>query len=180
MRTLLALVVLAMQVPLPWPPPSASPKPTPKPTPTPNPYRALKFGTPTIGAEPIGKIAVLGGWVAVKRDGHGAHACISFRNDASVSATRVLFEFPMMDHAGAQVGKLTLDRRGTFSPGVDINGWSSLESWQRGSNRGYDENCTGLSLGVAAFPLLQARFATYKILRVEYADGTGWTPASGS
>jgi hypothetical protein len=71
-----------------------------------------------------------------------------------------------------------MDRRGTFSPGIDINGWDSLASWQRGSNRGYDENCTGINMSVAAFPLLAARFVSYRILRVEYTDGTVWTPAA--
>jgi hypothetical protein len=155
-----------------------SPSPSPRPTPSPNPYRSLKFGTPAIGAEPVGKILVLGGWVAVKRDGHGAHACVSFKNEGSVTATRVLFEFPLADAGGREVGMLKLDRRGTFSPGIDIRGWSSLQSWQSGSNRGYDENCTGLNLGVAAFPLFSAHYATYRILRVEYADGTNWVPSS--
>jgi hypothetical protein len=183
MGAVLGLATLApapAQQPLPWPRPTRSPSPSPSPTPTPNPYRSLKFGTPTLGAEPAGKILVLDGWVAVKRDGHGAHACVSFKNEGSVTATRVLFEFPLMDHGGMQVAKLTLDRNGTFSPGIDIRGWSSLDAWQRGSNRGYDENCTGLRVGVAAFPLLGARLATYRILRVDYADGTSWTPGSPS
>jgi hypothetical protein len=150
----------------------------PTPTPTPNPYRTLKFGTETLMAQPAGHIKVLGGWVAVRRDGHGARACVSFKNEGSVAATAVLFEFPIMDHDGAQVAKLTLDRSGTFSPGIDIMGWQSLEGWQSGSHRGYDENCTSLNVAVAAFPLLSARFATYRILRVEYADGTSWTPST--
>jgi hypothetical protein len=145
-------------------------------TPTPNPFRSLEFGTATLGAAPVGNIALLRGWAAVKRDGKGARACISFKNVGSVVATRVLIEFPIMDDAGAQLGRLEMDRRGTFSPGIDINGWESLATWQRGSNRGYDENCTALSVEIAAFPLLAARFATYRILRVEYADGTVWTP----
>jgi hypothetical protein len=149
----------------------------PESPPTPNPYRSLEFGSATLGGAPVGKIAILNGWAAVKRDGRGAHACISFKNVGSITATRVLIEFPIMDDAGAQLGRLEMDRRGTFSPEIDINGWDSLESWQRGSNRGYDENCTGINMGVAAFPLLAARFASYRILRVEYADGSVWTPA---
>ncbi len=159
-----------------WPSPSASPQPTPKPTP--NPYRKLEFGTPTLGGGTSGNIAVLGGWVAVKRDGRGARACISFKNEGSITATRLLVLFPMMNRAGEQIAEVKLDRRGTFSPGIDIMGWHDLASWQSGSNRGYDENCQTLSLGVAAFPLLQARYATYRILRVDYADGTTWPPAS--
>ncbi len=111
----------------------------------------------------------------VKRDGRGAHACISFKNSDSRTATRVLFQFPISDEAGVELAQLELDRRGTFSPGTDINGWGSVASWQGSSNRRYDENCTGVSAGFAALPLLAARFAMYRILRVEYANGTSWT-----
>jgi hypothetical protein len=148
----------------------------PAPTPTPNPYRQLEFGTPTLGGEPMAKIAVLGGWVAVKRDGRRAEACISFKNAASVTATRVLFEFPLSDQSGVEVGALKLDRRGTFSPGIDIRSWPDMASWQQYNHRGYAENCTNTELGVAAFPLLKAHYATYRILRVEYANGTSWVP----
>jgi hypothetical protein len=149
---------------------------TPAPTPTPNPYRSLEFGSPTIGGAPAGNIVIFGGWAAVKRDGRGARACISFKNTDSRTATRVLFQFPISDDAGAALAQLELDRRGTFSPGIDIHGWPSMAGWQSSQNRGYDENCTGVSSGVPALPLLAARFATYRILRVEYADGTFWTP----
>lgn len=149
---------------------------TPAPTPTPNPYRSLEFGSPTIGGAPAGNVVVIGGWAGVKRDGRGARACISFKNTDSRTATRVLFEFPISDDAGAALAQLELDRRGTFSPGIDIHGWGSMASWQSSQNRGYDENCAGVSTAVPALPLLAARFATYRILRVEYADGTSWTP----
>lgn len=152
------------------------PPATPAPTPTPNPYRSLEFGSPTIGGAPTGNVVVLGGWASVKRDGRGARACISFKNADSRTATRVLFEFPISDDAGAPLAQLELDRRGTFSPGIDINGWGSMASWQSGQHRGYDENCASVSTGVPALPLLAARFATYRILRVEYADGTFWAP----
>jgi hypothetical protein len=155
--------------------------PTPSPTPTPNPYRSLEFGSPTIGGDTAGKIVVLGGWAAVKRDGRGAHACISFKNTDSRTATRVLFQFPISDKSGAVLADLELDRRGTFSPDVDIIGWSSLENWQNGQHRGYSENCTSITTGVAALPLLTARFASYRILRVEYANGASWVaPATPS
>jgi hypothetical protein len=154
--------------------PANVPPPTPAPTPTPNPYRSLVFGSPTIGGTTAGKIAVLGGWAAVKRDGRGARACISFKNTDSRTAKRVLFQFPITNKDGAVLTELKLDRRGTFSPGIDIRGWGSLEGWQQGQHRGYDENCTSLSTGIAALPLLTARFATYRILRVEYANGTSW------
>ena len=78
------------------------------------------------------------------------------------------------------VGTFTLDRRGTFSPGIDINGYSGLSDWASGGgNRGYADNCTTLSRNMAALPILSARFATYSVQRVEYADGTSWN-ATGS
>jgi hypothetical protein len=156
--------------------PANVPPPTPRPSPTPNPYRALEFGSPTIGGAPAGNIVVLGGWASVRRDGRGAHACVSFKNTDTRTATRVLFQFPLSDEAGVELGQLELDRRGTFSPNTDINGWGSMASWQGSSNRRNDENCTSVSAGAAALPLLAARFATYRIVRVEYADGTSWAP----
>jgi len=157
---------------------TSSPRPTASPAPTPNPYRVLHFGTPTLGGRLPGGIAIVNGWVAVLRDGRGAHACISFKNEGALTATRVLLEFLMMNHAGEQVAMLTLDRRGTFSPNVEIHGWKDLSAWQSGTNRGYDENCTGLKQNVPAFPLLSARMATYRIKRIEFANGTDWTPAT--
>jgi len=151
---------------------------SPAPSATPNPYRLLEFGSPTLGGAPPGNIEILGGWVAVKRDGRGAHACISFKNQSALTATRVLVTLSIMDDAGAQLGELQIDRRGTFSTGVDINGWDSLKSWQGGvGHRGFNDNCNGVTMGVAAFPLLAARLATYHVMRVEYADGTAWTPS---
>jgi hypothetical protein len=125
---------------------------------------------------PAGHIRVLGGWAAVRRDARGAIACVSFENAGTLTATRVVFEFPMVDYEGSRVGALRLDRRGTFSPGVGIYTFSSLVDWQQRQNHGYQQNCTDLSLGVPAFPLFAARFATYHIARVEYANGTVWTP----
>lgn len=150
-------------------------------TPTPNPWRALEFGSPTVGGAPIGNIVVTGGWAAVKRDGRGAAACISFKNTGPREATRVLMEIPIVDDAGTQLAALPLDRHGTFSSGIDINGWSDASGWQAGvGHRGFNDNCTSISTAVPALPLLAARFATYHLLRVEYADGTFWTPAEGS
>jgi len=155
---------------------ATTPSPSPSPKPTPNPYRSLKFGTATLETSATGNIALIGGWVAVRRDGRGWHACVSFKNQDPRTATSVLFEFPLTDRNGEVLEKLRFDRRGTFSTGVEIRGWSSLGNWQSGSNRGYDENCDGKSLGMAAFSLLQARLATYRVLRVDYSDGTSWAP----
>lgn len=154
-----------------------SPSPRPSPSPTPNPYRTIELASPTLGGKPQGKIELLGGWAAVKRDGKAAVVCVSFKNRAAVAATRVVFEFSIVGRSDATVGTLELDRSGTFSPGIDINGWSSLADWQSGlGHRGYNDNCKVINSGVAASPLLSARYVTYAITRVEYADGTSWAP----
>ncbi len=155
----------------------ATPSPSPSPRPTPNPYRQLDFASPTLGGQTQGQIAVTGGWAAVKRDGKAAVVCVSFKNEAAVAATRVVFEFAISGRSGDNLADMQLDRRGTFSTGVDINGWSSLSDWQGGvGHRGYGDNCKTVSSGVAAFPLLSARYVTYHVRAVEYADGHTWGP----
>ena len=73
------------------------------------------------------------------------------------------------------MGTLQLDRRGEFSPGIDINGWGSLKAWQDGvGHRGYGDNCTLQQQGVAAAPILHAASVVYHVTRVEYDDGTVW------
>jgi hypothetical protein len=143
---------------------------------TPNPYRAIQLASPRLENAPQGKIALLGGWAAVKRDGQGAVICVSFKNEAAVTATRVVFRFSILGRSGASLGELELDRRGEFSSGTDINGWSSLSDSQGGlGHRGYSDNCKILNSGVASQPLLSAHSVTYAITRVDYADGTSWT-----
>jgi hypothetical protein len=144
---------------------------------TPNPYRAIRLASPTLENAPQGKIALLGGWAAVERNGRGAVICVSFKNQAAATATRVVFRFSILGRSGASLGELELDRRGEFSSGTDINGWSSLSDWQGGlGHRGYNDNCKVLNTGVASQPLLAAHSVTYAVTRVDYADGTSWTP----
>lgn len=153
------------------------PAPQPTASPTPNPYREIRLASQTLGNSAQGKIALLGGWAAVKRDGRAAVVCVSFKNEAAVAATRVVFRFTILGRSGNDLGTLEFDRSGTFSPGVDINGWQSLKDWQGGvGHRGYADNCKVLDSGVAALPLLSAHTVTYEIRRVDYADGSSWTP----
>ncbi|MGA8532741.1 MAG: hypothetical protein WB615_01390 [Candidatus Tumulicola sp.] len=155
--------------------PAASPSPSPAPTPTPNPYRLLDFAGSSLRPEPEGHIVVLGGFAAAKRDGKAAVVCVSFKNAGSVTARRVAFDFSIEGSRGRDLGALQLDRRGEFSSGVDINGWSSLEAWQSGvGHRGYGDNCTVLQRGVASAPLLHATSVVYRVTRVEYDDGSVW------
>ena len=144
-------------------------------SPTPNPYREIPLASQSLESKPQGRIALLGGWAAVKRDGQGAVVCVSFKNEAAVAATRVVFQFTILGRSGNELGNLELDRSGTFSPGVEINGWQSLRDWQGGvGHRGYGDNCKVFSGTVAALPLLSAHTVTYQLSRVEFSDGTSW------
>jgi hypothetical protein len=154
---------------------AATPSPSPSPSPTPNPYRSLNFASATLDQGSEGHVNVTGGFAAAKRDGKAAIVCVSFKNTSTLIARRVVFEFPMMGPRGRELGSLHLDRRGEFSPGIDINGWESLSAWQGGvGHRGYGDNCTLLQQGVASAPLLQAATVTYRVTHVEYADGSSW------
>lgn len=146
----------------------------PQPTPTPNPYRELRFVTANL-APAHGPIAVFDGWGAVRRDGRAVVVCVSFKNVQQVAVTRVLFDFPLESREGETVETLHLDRRGTFSSNIDIRGWGGLEAWQGGvGHRGYADNCVTQSSGIAALSLVHAHFASYRIARVEFADGSVW------
>ncbi|HEY1653489.1 MAG TPA: hypothetical protein VGF86_00070 [Candidatus Tumulicola sp.] len=155
----------------------ATPSPSPSPSPTPNPYRQLNFASATLGASSAGNVDVLGGFAAAKRDGKAAVVCVSFKNVSSLVARRVVFEFPILGRQGRELGTMQLDRRGEFSPGIAINGWQSLGDWQGGiGHRGYGDNCTSLQQGMASEPLLRAATVSYRIVRVEYDDGSSWAP----
>lgn len=156
---------------------SRNPGSAPQPTATPNPYRQLELTSPTLGKQQTGTITVLGGFAAASRDGKTALACVSFQNDAPIAATEVAFDFSLLDANGNTVGTMQLDRTGTFSTGIGIMSWSSFDSWNGGQgfgNRGYNDNCAKISNGVAALPIVQARYVTYTIAHVTYADGTTW------
>jgi len=147
---------------------------SPQPTPTPNPYRALQFATAGLAParEPV---VLLDGWGAVKRDGKAVVVCVSFKNEHPVAATHVVVDFPLTSRSGEMLETLRLDRRGTFSSGIDIRGWPSLGEWQAGvGHRGYGDNCVTQDARIAAMSLLSAHFVGYRLERVEFADGTAW------
>jgi hypothetical protein len=159
----------------PTPTPTGSPGSTPTPSPTPNPWRQLTVATKTLAAVDEGEIEILASFAAARRDGTRAAVCVSFKNVAPKVATRVVFNFGLIDGNGGEVGTLVLDRKGTFSPGIDIEGYRTLASWSvGGGNHGYNDNCMSLDRNIAALPILSARYATYAVKSVEYADGTVW------
>jgi hypothetical protein len=153
-----------------------SPSPSPSATATPNPWREIKVGTQSLDQPPVtGGIQVLSAFAAVRKDGRGAIACLSFKNTAPVAAKHLLVDFPFFDQSGANVGTLHLNRVGTFSSGIEIMSYQDFSAWSGGGGpRGYTDNCTRLDLAVAAMPILAARFASYRVTRIDFADGTTW------
>jgi hypothetical protein len=158
-------------------PPSPTPSgERPTPTPTPNPWRQLTVATKTLSPGDEGGIEILSSFAAARRDGTSAAVCVSFKNDDPKVAKRIVFGFGLIDGNGGDVGEIVLDRKGTFSPGIAIEGYRTLASWSTGGgNHGYNDNCVTLNRNIAALPILSAKFATYSVKSVEYADGTVWT-----
>lgn len=150
----------------------------PAPTPTPNPWRNLPLATGSLDGNVQGNIQVLGGFAAAQRDGRAVIACVSFQNTAAKTASEVDFEFTLTGNEGTVLGKLTLDRKGKFSPNVGIYSYDSLSGWQQGSfgPSSRMDNCVQRKLGTAALPILEARYAGYRVAKVVYDDGTSWTP----
>jgi hypothetical protein len=148
----------------------------PAPSPTPGPWREIPLASATLEGGVQGQIQILGGFAAVKRDGTAAIVCVSFKNLSPTTARRVVFEFPLLDAQGSSLGTLTLDRNGEFSSNVAIMTYAGFSDWNKGSigPRGRDDNCIQRTLATAAVPLLQARSASYRVVRVEYDGGTVW------
>ncbi len=140
-------------------------------------WRDLRLASPTLGATGSGaQIVLLNGFAAAMLDGRRAVACVSFKNVAPQAATRVIFIFTLLNSDGRTGGELTLDRQGTFSPNIGIMSYDSYSDWvsHQSINRGYAQNCATVSNGVAAVPILTARYVTYRVTRVEYVDGSSW------
>jgi hypothetical protein len=152
---------------------AATPSPSPSPSPTPNPYRSLTFASESLDRGNEYGVEVTRGFAAVRRDGTAIVACVSFKNVTDKVMRRIQFEFPIIGHNGGDLGSMHLDRSGEFSPNVGIEGWQSLGDWQSGmGHRGYNDNCTQLKRNMAAAPLLRAASVSYRVVQVEFADGT--------
>ena len=152
---------------------------------TPDPYRNLPLTTSSLdgGAQAQGDIEILGGFAAARKDGRSVIACASFKNASSKTATRVVFAFPIFDANGNHDGTLHLNRTGTFSTGTDIMTYQNFASWGGGTgfnNKGYASNCASATPNLVSQQILRAHSVGYRIDRVEYSDGSFWTPSSSN
>jgi hypothetical protein len=141
-----------------------------------SPYRPVEFLNPK-HAKPQGDIQVFDGWGAIKRNAKGAIFCVSFRNNATLTATRVVFELPVTGASGATVAKVELDRHGTFPTGVVVPTWENLAQWRaQAGDPSNNENCKILSTPASVFPVQFAQAFSYRVVRIEYANGHVLTP----
>ena len=140
---------------------------------TPKPYRYLDW---TKVEGPRAPIEFVDGWAVVNRNGRGAFACVSFKNTSSVTATQIRFDFPLFDGRKDVVGTAHLDRKGTFSPNVEIHGWHSAAAWVDGQgHRGYYDNCVVRSVSEEErLAYSHLHYYSIRIERIDYADGTTW------
>lgn len=147
-------------------------------TPAPPDYRYLT-GAHT-GDAPI---EYVGYWTTINDTTKRGYTCLSFKNASSVTATRVLFVFTLADGGKRPVDSGEIDRKGTFSPNVEIHGWHSHAAWANGQGRrDYTQNCMSWRPDNHAqaleYPYL--RYFYVRVERIDYADGTAWTAPAGS
>ena len=152
----------------------------PAPSPAPSDWRVVPLARATLQASaPVGNITIQNGFAAIKNDGSAALVCLSFTNTADRTATRVDFDFPLLDANSQRLASLHFERSGTFSPNVAIAGPTSAEQYQQSlqgafTSRSLAENCLLSNQGTAALPLLQTQFVGYRVSGVQYSDGTHW------
>lgn len=148
---------------------------TPKPA---REYRTMPLESTHLrgAAAPHSGIDVIGGFAMIKKDATKAIVCLSFKNVAPQAAKSVHFEFPLYDASGDHVGTLQFTRRGTFSPNVAIEGPKSADGYfdPGFSSRSMFENCLVSDQQTAALPLRRTHSVGYRVVRVEYADGSVW------
>lgn len=142
---------------------------------TPKPYRYLHSASPPGPRAPIDYV---GSWTAIEPDATAGWTCLSFKNTGSVAATRILFGFALLNHNHEVIDTGQRDRKGTFSPDVEIHGYHDAAEWaRRDGPRGYLDNCVVWDPNSEPPPresYLQARYYSISVKRIYYADGTTW------
>ena len=114
--------------------------------------------------------------------GNESMECVSFVNDAPRTVSHVRFVFAYDDANGTTIGADVLDRRGTFSTGVPIEGWLSLLQQQHSGEVARARNCRPVGPAHAGFDDgggITIRYGAVRTIRafvetVDYADGTSW------
>jgi hypothetical protein len=146
-------------------------------TPSSPAYRYLSFVTVAL-RRPYAPIEYFDVWTAMSNSSNVGYTCLSFKNASNVTVTRVLFALSLMDQNGHVVDTGHIDRKGTFSPNVEIHGWHSIAEWSSGQgHHGYKDNCTKWSPDDQAQALAYPHVRSYNLHaeRIDYADGTTWS-----
>lgn len=157
---------------------TTSARSAPAATATPKPYWYLRWASPKGPPAPIDYVDA---WTAVKRDGTAGWTCLSFKNTAGVAATQVYFSFLILNRDHDVIDSGHLDRKGTFSPGVEIHGYHNVAEWaERVGPRAYRDNCVswdpeGEPRALQSY--LHGFYYTIRVKRIEYADGSTWPKA---
>lgn len=160
---------------------TTSARTVPAATATPRPYRYLDWTSAGGPPPPIGYVDA---WTAVMRDGSAGWTCFSFKNTAGVAATQIFFNFMLFNRHREVMDRGHLDRKGTFSPGIEIHGYHSAAEWaQRAGPRAYRDNC--VSWNPEGEPRALESYShgvyyTIRVKRIDYADGTTWPKAEES
>ena len=147
-------------------------------TPPPPTYRYLE-GTRGTRAP----IDYLDTWTALRNDGTSGWTCISFKNTSSETATRIRWALQLMNQNDQVVDTGYLDRKGTFSPNVEIHAWHSVAEWASGQgHRDYGNGCTAWAPDNEAQRLAYPYVRSYdvRVSLIVYADGTTWPSLSES
>lgn len=124
-------------------------------------------------------IELISGFAAVPANHASIDICVAFRNNAPTTATLIHIIYSMMGVNGSNLGDITFSRKGSFTTGTDIDSltFGNLLHPRLGIHHGLYDNCKFHRTNVAPFVTDAFRFINYKVTRVEYADGSVWTPA---
>jgi len=135
------------------------------------PWRGLLFAASTLGGGGSG-IAVTRGFAAVRNDGNDGLACISFANNNQKTATEIDVDIEILDTLGFIRRVEPLRLTGSFAPGVEVGGPSSVQDLSRAR-----ANCIidgEQHLDDSTDPFAGAQAVLYSVRRVRFADGTQW------
>ena len=99
--------------------------------------------------------------------------CIWFTNRAPIAVVRVVFALRYADAGGRTIGEpLSIEVRGRFEPGVEIDSPRSERTLVQGESETYCRARPGAVLDAARKGTLAV--TTLGVLSVHYADGTSW------